>query len=160
MGTYAIIVSWHHKLDKIENNKHRIITRCFYATLLTVSCSSSQSHLISNKSSQQMIPCLLVTKETLILLTWTQYNGHHLIYLADLYFYISLSEHFISDNLRHEIFYRNLCAQMPHCDSLIFSIACVELMDLAQELDNHRNGYKYLCWRFFLQGRNESCLFR
>ena len=104
MGTYAIIVSWHHKLDKIENNKHRIITRCFYATLLTVSCSSSQSHLISNKSSQQMIPCLLVTKETLILLTWTQYNEHHLIYLADLYFYISLSEHFISDNLRHEIF--------------------------------------------------------
>ena len=82
------------------------------------------------------------------------------IYLADLYFYISLSEHFISDNLQHEIFQRNLCAQMPHCDSLIFSIACVELMDLAQELDNHRNGYKYLCWRFFLQGRNESCLFR
>ena len=56
-----------------------------------VKFSASTDNVIRSVTNQKMIPCLLVTKELLIFLTWTQYKLHWYISLL-INFFSFLSE--------------------------------------------------------------------
>ena len=74
-----MMTSLHHKwANGGENNKHLISIGFLSWHFLP--------HWIRSATNQKMIPCLLVTKKLLILLTWTQYKIHWYLSTLDLCF--------------------------------------------------------------------------